>query len=112
MTTTKQRIEIERKVVRHLIRTARKHGFNLVRVWDGGENIPVETENEALDAVFAVDEATIRFRRNGDAKTHCAVIVLGNNGWDAIADSSMGEGWDSVMDEMDAYANKLQENEA
>ena len=101
------RIAIERKVVRNLIRTAKKHGYSLLRVWDGGEYVPTTTEREALEAVFSVDESLIRFKHPEEDKTHCAVIVLGNSGWDAIADASMGERWDKVMDEAQDYADKF-----
>jgi len=33
---TEQRMEIERKIVRHLIRTMKKHGWNAIAVDDGG----------------------------------------------------------------------------
>lgn len=102
-----QRIAIERKVVRHLIRTAKAHGYALVRVWDGEENVRVRTEHEAMETVFSVDECRISFKHPSEEKAHCAVIVLGNDGWDAIADSSMGGLWDAVMDECSAYADKL-----
>lgn len=104
-----KRIEIEKKVIRKLIRTARAHGYLLVRIWDGESNETPTTEAEALEVVFSVDECTMRFRHNSEAKTHCAVIVLGNDGWDCIADSSVGPGWDAVMDEMDTFCNKLAE---
>ena len=101
------RIAIERKVVRNLIRTAKKHGYSLKKVWDGYESLAITTEREALDAVFSVDESTILFKHPEEPKAHCAVIVLGNSGWDAIADSSMGERWDKVMDEAQDYADKF-----
>jgi hypothetical protein len=101
------RQDIERKVVRHLIRTAKKHGYSLQRVWDGAEYVPTRTEAEALDAVFSVDESLIRFKHPEEDKAHCAVIVLGNSGWDAIADASMGERWDKVMDEAQDYADRF-----
>lgn len=102
-----QRIAIERKVVRHLIRTAKKHGFALTKVWDGEEMVRCSTETEGMDAVFSVDECRIYFKHPAQPKAHCAVIVLGNDGWDAIADASMGEGWDEVMEESSEYADKF-----
>lgn len=102
-----QRIAAERKVVRHLIRTAKAHGYSLVRVWEGGENVRVSTEHAAMDAVFSVDECLIVFKHPSEASAHCAVIVLGNDGWDAVADSSEGGLWDAVMDECSSYADKL-----
>ena len=102
-----QRMALERKIVRHLIRTAKQHGYALTKVYDGGENVKCKTESAAMDAVFSVDESTIYFKHPDQPKGHCAVIVLGNDGWDAIADSSLGEGWDAVMKQCDAYSDKL-----
>ena len=102
-----QRQAIERKVIRHLIRTAKAHGYALVRVWDGEESIRVSTERDAMDTVFSVDESRIVFKHPSEPKAHCAVIVLGNDGWDAVADSSVGGLWDAVMDANAEYADKI-----
>lgn len=102
-----KRMAIERKVVRHLIRTAKQHGYAVTKIFDGEEMVKCKTETEVMDTVFSVDECTIYFKRPDQAKGHCAVIILGNDGWDAIADNSIGEGWDDVIKECDAYSDKL-----
>lgn len=93
-----ERIDIERKVVAHLIQTAAAAGYALVAVDDGEERVRVTTEAQALDAVFGVDESRIVFKHPDEPKTHCAVIVLGNDGWDAVADASVGDRWDRVIE--------------
>jgi hypothetical protein len=105
-TTLEKRMALERKIVRHLIRTAKAHGYAVTKVWDGEEYVKCQTENIAMDAVFSVDESTIYFKHPDQPKGHCAVIVLGNSGYDSIADNSTGEGWDAVMKECDAYSDK------
>jgi hypothetical protein len=115
MQTQKQleaRMNMERRLVRRLIRTAKVHGYAPVWVDDGEEMQRLTTERAAMDAVFAVDESRMGFKHPEEPKSHCAVIVLGNSGWDAIADSSMGGKWDAVMAEMDAYSDKLCEEVA
>jgi hypothetical protein len=110
MQTIKKRQTIERKVVRHLIRTAKKHGWDAFAVDDGEERVKCRTEKDVMDAVFAVDEATIRFKYElayVHSAVHCAVIVLGNDGYDAIADCSIGKGWDDVMQESSRYCDTL-----
>lgn len=102
-----QRMALERKVVRHLIRTAKAHGYAVTKVWDGGEMVRVKNETEAMNAVFSVDESRIYFKHPAEDKGHCACIVLGNDGWDAIADASMGERWDAVIGENGDYADRL-----
>jgi len=102
-----QSMALERKVVRHLIRTAKAHGYAVTKVWDGGEMVRVKNETAAMNAVFAVDESRIYFKHPAEDKGHCACIVLGNDGWDAIVDASMGERWDAVMDANGEYADRL-----
>ncbi len=104
-----KRMTLERRVVRHLIRTAKAHGYAVTKVNDGEEVVKVSTEAEAMEVVFSVDECHIYFKHPDEPKAHCAFIVLGNDGWDAIADSSLGGKWDAVMDECSEYADKIEE---
>lgn len=87
-----QRIEMEKRIVRHLCDTLRSKGWIATHVNDGGDDDePVSDTEEVVDAVFAVDTATIHFRKQvapGIGKTHFAMIVLGNDGYDCIADYS------------------------
>ena len=116
--TVEQRIEIEKKVLRHLIRSMKGNGWVVVRIDDGGEedeDTIDPNETEAMDAVFAVDECVIYFRKQVSAtvgKTHYAQIVLGNDGWDCIADHSYAadgsDNFNTIMDEVQDYADKLQ----
>lgn len=102
-----QRIAIEKRLVRKLIRVAKDHGYKLTKIWDGEQMEWVSTETEAMDLVFNLDECQMYFKHDDQPKAHCAVIVLGNDGWDAIANHSTGEGWDAVMDFMSDYSDKL-----
>ena len=101
------RIAIERRLVEKLIEVAQAHGYALTKVYDGEERVKVATKNEAMAAVFSVDESVIYFKHPDEPKGHCAVIVLGNDGWDAIADQSQGGKWDYVMAEVDTFADTL-----
>lgn len=109
------RIAMERKVVRHLLRTAKAAGYMAEVVDDGGYTFEkVKTERDVMDAVFAVDEANIGFLHPSRNVRYWAFIVLGNGGWDAIADctvgnpdSVVGAGWNTVMDECSDYSDKL-----
>lgn len=105
-----KRLAQERQVIRKLLQVARAHNFYLSRVWDGEENEHPTNDDEALDVVFSVDECLMVFR-HVDAhasKGHTAYIVLGNSGPEVIADSSVGEGWDEVMAEMNEYTDKME----
>lgn len=105
----KKRMSIERRVVRKLIRVAKAHGYALTKIYDGEVMEKISTETEALEVVFSVDDCTMYFKHPEQTKGHCAVIVLGNDGWDAIADCSMGEGWDDVIKEVFDYCDALSE---
>lgn len=116
------RQKIERKVVRHLIRTAKAKGWEITRINDGGE--PDEdtlnpTEEQAMDTVFSVDESVIYFRKQLGpkvGKTHFATIILGNDGYDCIADHSCssddrpGDDFEQMMDEVQEYADKFDDS--
>ena len=70
-----KRQEIERKVVRHLIREMKKAGWSIAKINDGGEpdeDILHPNETEAMDTVFSVDESTIYFSKG--ELIRCAVI--------------------------------------
>ncbi len=107
-TNTEKRQEIERKVVRHLIRTMKSEGWNAINVFDGEETVPTKNEADVLDNVFGVDESRIVFRKAVSPflpMRRTAVIVLGNDGWDCIADHSVSnrslpaDDFEAVMDE-------------
>lgn len=112
MSSIEKRMEVERQVVRHLIRTAKKHGYAVTKVYDGEDMEKVADESQAMEVVFSVDECHIYFKHPEEPKAHCVFIVLGNDGWDAICDSSMGGKWDAVMDECSEYADQLGERGA
>lgn len=104
------RMALERKVVRRLIRVAKAAGWSIPVVYDGGENVKCSSEKDVMDAVFAVDESYIRFRKMIDGKMiGCtAFIVLGNDGYDAICDySALPVFEEEVMNAVNDYCEKL-----
>lgn len=105
-----QRMALERLIVRHLIDTAIKAGWKASAVDDGGdERVPCANADEAMEAVFAVDESYIYFTKDVDGKKAkgMAVIVLGN-GIDCISDHSIaGLFVSEVMDVSTAYVDTL-----
>ena len=93
----KARMEMELNVVAELLRRAQEQGWAVRGVDDGEEMHGTKTDAEAMDAVFAVDEATIFFKKG--IYRGMAFIVLGNDGYDAIADNSTGQDFTAeVMD--------------
>lgn len=105
-----KRIEIERKVVRKLIRMAKEIGYSTVSVYDGGEWHKGLNESKALEHVFSVDESHIRFtHKNGESFR--VFIVLGNDGYDAVCDHTMSRNedhpWNLMMERHFVYCERL-----
>jgi hypothetical protein len=101
-----ERMRIERAVVWNLGQHLKANGFEVVGVDDGGdEKIKVNDVKAAMEEIFAVDEASLFVRKEG-FKTHSIFIVLGNDGWDAIADYGYTEGdpdqFQATMEAFDA----------
>ena len=112
-TYTQARQETERRVVTQFIELALQHGFTLHSVSDGEDRHPVSTAEQALEHVFSVDESWVYFTPPPTSPSpvrHCIYIVLGNEGWDAIANHSVsrepGDTWDTVTEAHDTWLDK------
>lgn len=81
------RCAVERMVVASLVTHMAKAGWTVAYVNDGEERHKTQCLRDVLEAVFGVDESRICFEYPG-AQRCVVVIVLGNDGWDAIADAS------------------------
>lgn len=77
----------DKAAIRQIIRALKDAGYTLVEVWDGGdETIPVKDEGKAIDAIMAVDDATL-FVRTPDGQYNPWVrFVLGNEPFEVAAD--------------------------
>ena len=119
MLTVEQRLEIERKIISFLYAAMLKGGWTVSHVWDGGEAIRCPSEAEVLDTVFSVDESAIVFKKtvNGIPMRRTAQIILGNDGYDCIADHSVStddedDNFLKIMEqEVDPFCESLQEGE-
>lgn len=87
-----KRITRERSIVRGLIRALKSAGWMPVAVDDGGDvDEKTTTESVMIEAIFAVDQATAKFKHEGHPKRCCVVLVCGE-GNDIIADHSAPDG--------------------
>lgn len=107
----KKRLELEARVMRHFIRYLKKNGWECYKVYDGGENVMVSSEQAAMDAICAVDEAYAYFRK--DKKSHYIYFVRGNAPWEVVSDWSYAEGdpdgFNKLMDaELLPYTDKIE----
>ena len=86
------------KVVRRMIRELKKAGWRVCAVDDGEGNIPVITERDAMDAVFGVEYATVKFIKGGKIE---AVLVIPCNEEDAISDFTLNtKEFEAAMDRL------------
>ena len=117
--TVNERMAIEQHIVAYLLRAAEERGWQVIEVFDSEETVKLRSEDaasHAMDVVFSVYDSVIKFRKelgNGCAVRHNAVIVLGNDGGDVIADCSVasshpGDDWDDLMAEVDEVAAKFE----
>jgi hypothetical protein len=117
----RKRIGIEIRIVRHLIRMMKKGGWDVYAVNDGEEFQKLKGEKKALEAAFAVDEASLYFenkslpftREDGttDCVGHHVYLVFGNDGWDVIADWSYSEAendtFNAIMEAVGDYSDTI-----
>lgn len=106
-----KRQELEHRLIRKLVRVMKEHGWAVQYVNDGGDCVKCPTEAAVMDTVFSVDESWIRFKKGDDS--HVVFIVLGNDGYDAIADYGYSDpdldGFKAIMEsEISAYQDKLE----
>lgn len=99
----------EGRMVRKALRAVKAAGFVPVCVDDGGDELvkgagKVMLEREVMDAVFAVDDATVLFRKFDRSGAVLAKawfrVILGNarDGSEAIADNSVTPGFAEALD--------------
>lgn len=109
---------IERRVIIKLVAEMTKAGWEVIYVNDGEENEEAKSIDDILAVVDSVDEAWIYFHKMltpNLGATHWVQIVLGNDGYDCIADYSFGlredDDFSSVMiRQVDPYIEKLEED--
>lgn len=98
----------EHKEIRKALRAVAKAGFHPVKVDDGGDEYitgakSVMTEKEVLDAVDAVEDATVFFKGTdqlGRVRGAWMRCIMGNakDGSEVIADNSVTPGFAEALD--------------
>lgn len=109
MTNMKKVAENEAKIVRYMTEKLAEAGWVLLEVDDGGETIKTATVEEAIDVMNSVEESWFRYTKDGEVHAVYVINGNGNDGWDLIADYSMGDGFDEVLD---AVLEKINEWES
>lgn len=112
--------EIETKIVKETVRQLLAAGWELTAFNDGEEDEPCTDVEEAIDAVFSVDDAYLFFHKThwvhaeDVGSTHWVRFVLGN-GVDVIADHTLPrtanlewDDFDRVMEAVGDWVEELQ----
>lgn len=76
----------DRAGIRQIIRALTAKGYTLVGVYDGEEDVPTTTETAAIDAIMAVDDATLFFRTPDGSRNPWVRFVLGNDPEEVVRD--------------------------
>src|SRR5580765_3942124 len=89
----------ERRIVAAMIAHLDRAGFSLTTVYDGEENTRVHTAKAAMELIFNLDEASVRFRKSAKTPIHGVLLIMGNgnNGQDIITD------WNYSEDDADGF---------
>lgn len=109
---------LERRIVAALICHMDRHGFHVHSVYDGEEETRFERETakqpkSAMELIFNLDEASLRFVRKTDTRKgnaadwHGVLLILGN-GEDIISDWNFydgdRDGFNAAMEAFDSEA--------
>lgn len=88
----------DRAGIRQAIRALRNAGYELLEVFDGEETVKVSSEKKAIDAIMAVDDATLFVTKN-DGYNPWVRFVMGNSPEEVICDHtvSLSPVLDSLM---------------
>lgn len=101
------RSEIELQVINYLLEVMESAEWVVTHVYDGGDKVETLTKDDVIATVFSVDDSTIGFCKEGVRKF--VYIVLGNDGYDCIADHSTGGEFEELMDEVQKFCDTLAE---
>lgn len=94
----------DRAAATHIIRGLINHGWRLDSVYDGEEDTDVTTVTQALDAIFAVDEAYLHVKNPATHEGGWVYFVLGNEPFEVACDYTVNlteaiepitDGWES-----------------
>lgn len=82
----------DKAAIRQVIRALKAGGWSLTGVDDGGDYVTIgnDSETEAIEAIMAVDEATLAVHRNVEGGRASAWVwfVMGNEPFEVVADHS------------------------
>lgn len=98
---------LERRIVAGLCAHLEAAGFAPHSVYDGEEETRVSNAKEAMELVFNLDEASLRFAKPGH-REHGVLLVLGN-GEDLVSDWNYSKGdCDGFDAAMEAFLDSIE----
>lgn len=103
--SVRRRCRVELRVVRQLLSDLRASGYEVTA--DNGEDGEVAgTDDQLIESLFAVDEATVR-TRSARGQRSFVFLVFGNDGWDTVND--YGISLEGTMAAFNDWCDKEQE---
>lgn len=86
--------------IRQTIRALKAGGWEVSHVFDGGEDVDVKNETEAIEAVMAVDDAYLHVVQSANTTEGWVRFVMGNDPEEVICDHTvnLSEVIDPLMD--------------
>lgn len=98
--------KIERRIVAALCEHLERAGFYVHSVFDGEEETRCADARSAMELIFNLDEASLRFYKDDPEQWHGVLLVLGNrediiSDWNYFSDDR--DGFNAAMDKFDAY---------
>jgi len=110
-TQLQKRINVEKRIVRKLVRDLLAAGYELAVTYDGAEFNPWSQDFKTVTSnLFACDEEWLLTRKHGASPERSFVcLVYGNDGWDVIAD--YGLSLEPVLAPINAWTDTLSLND-
>lgn len=109
------RQKIERSIVELIVYSAISKGYVVsVDYNDGDDDKPIERSRDASEImkhVMATDEENLIFHKTDGSYVGFVSLVYGNDGWDAISDSSLNDETNAILAPAERFADAA-ENDA
>lgn len=100
---------VERAIARKAIEVLTAAGYTITV--DDGDDEPVKRSvvpNDIMEAVFAVDEATLYVHDKPEGKAFAWIsFIMGNTGWDVVNDHTVN--LEEVLKPVSNYADQMSE---
>lgn len=110
------RQKLERQIVELIVYSAISKGYSVsVDYNDGDDEKPIERSTDATEILkhtMATDEENLIFHRPNGSYVGFVSLVYGNDGWDAISNSSLNDETNAILAPAERFADATENDEA